>query len=396
MTRWRDAHAGLLAGCGRFDRRVLDQRAGAVTPQPGRQPACGAGGGEVERRRAGRQHRRAERGRRARRPRRRRGRRGRAPAAAGPPAAPPSPGPAHRRSPAHPPHGVREIPRAPGRSAPRHHRQPANRAAPGADSSVTGRPGRSAARAWSSPWTTTAGCRIMLDVQAPRRLKRKLYRSGRRTRAWPNTDDPADAAARLEEALERIAALAGEVAVRRRDPRPPPDGTADAAAVAAAAGRADREAARGARPPARLTAPSRNRKEAAMAQVTVKVNGYTYTVGCEDGQELHLQAMATQVDSRVESIKALGGNSGEVAAAAAGRAADGRRNPRSARRGGRRCAAAAARPAGRAEAKADPGLATAARQAGRPRGRDCSDARASLSTGVRGCPVRQAIHPQGR
>ena len=29
-----------------------------------------------------------------------------------------------------------------------------------------------------------------------------------------------------------------------------------------------------------------------MAQVTVKVNGYTYTVGCEDGQEAHLQAMA--------------------------------------------------------------------------------------------------------
>jgi cell division protein ZapA len=49
-----------------------------------------------------------------------------------------------------------------------------------------------------------------------------------------------------------------------------------------------------------------------MAQVTVKVNGYAYTVGCEDGQEAHLQAMATQVDSRVESIKGLGGNSGEV------------------------------------------------------------------------------------
>ena len=48
-----------------------------------------------------------------------------------------------------------------------------------------------------------------------------------------------------------------------------------------------------------------------MAQVTVKVNGYTYTVGCEDGQEGHLQAMAAQVDRRVESIKALGGSSGE-------------------------------------------------------------------------------------
>jgi cell division protein ZapA len=49
-----------------------------------------------------------------------------------------------------------------------------------------------------------------------------------------------------------------------------------------------------------------------MAQVTVKINGYAYTVGCEDGQEAHLQAMAEQVDTRVDSIKALGGNSGEA------------------------------------------------------------------------------------
>jgi cell division protein ZapA len=49
-----------------------------------------------------------------------------------------------------------------------------------------------------------------------------------------------------------------------------------------------------------------------MAQVTVKINGYSYTVGCEDGQEGHLTAMAAQVDSRIESIKALGGNSGEA------------------------------------------------------------------------------------
>ncbi|MEJ1979269.1 MAG: cell division protein ZapA [Acetobacteraceae bacterium] len=48
-----------------------------------------------------------------------------------------------------------------------------------------------------------------------------------------------------------------------------------------------------------------------MAQVTVKINGYAYTVGCEDGQEQHLQGMAQQVESRIESIKALGGPSGE-------------------------------------------------------------------------------------
>ena len=49
-----------------------------------------------------------------------------------------------------------------------------------------------------------------------------------------------------------------------------------------------------------------------MAQVTVRINGYAYTVGCEDGQEPHLQAMAEEVDHRVDSIKALGGQSGEA------------------------------------------------------------------------------------
>lgn len=48
-----------------------------------------------------------------------------------------------------------------------------------------------------------------------------------------------------------------------------------------------------------------------MAQVTVKINGYAYTVGCEDGQETHLLAMAAQVEGRIDSIKALGSNSGE-------------------------------------------------------------------------------------
>jgi cell division protein ZapA (FtsZ GTPase activity inhibitor) len=31
-----------------------------------------------------------------------------------------------------------------------------------------------------------------------------------------------------------------------------------------------------------------------MAQVTVKINGFAYPVGCEDGQEAHLQAMASR------------------------------------------------------------------------------------------------------
>jgi cell division protein ZapA len=49
-----------------------------------------------------------------------------------------------------------------------------------------------------------------------------------------------------------------------------------------------------------------------MAQVTVRINGYAYTVGCEDGQEAHLQAMAQQVDERIERIKAVAGPSGEA------------------------------------------------------------------------------------
>lgn len=49
-----------------------------------------------------------------------------------------------------------------------------------------------------------------------------------------------------------------------------------------------------------------------MPQVTVKINGYSYTVGCEEGQELHLGSMAHEVENRIDSIKALGGQSGEA------------------------------------------------------------------------------------
>jgi len=49
-----------------------------------------------------------------------------------------------------------------------------------------------------------------------------------------------------------------------------------------------------------------------VAQVTVKINGYSYTVGCEDGQEQHLANMAGEVENRIDSIKALGGQSGEA------------------------------------------------------------------------------------
>jgi len=49
-----------------------------------------------------------------------------------------------------------------------------------------------------------------------------------------------------------------------------------------------------------------------VAQLTIKINGYAYTVGCDDGQERHLMQMAADVESRIDSIKALGGQSGEA------------------------------------------------------------------------------------
>ena len=49
-----------------------------------------------------------------------------------------------------------------------------------------------------------------------------------------------------------------------------------------------------------------------MAQVTLRINGYAYTVGCQDGEEQHLQSMAAEVDRRIETIKASAGPSGEA------------------------------------------------------------------------------------
>ncbi len=49
-----------------------------------------------------------------------------------------------------------------------------------------------------------------------------------------------------------------------------------------------------------------------MAQVTIRINGYAYTLGCEDGQEPHLLNMAAKVEERINSIKALGNQSGEA------------------------------------------------------------------------------------
>jgi len=49
-----------------------------------------------------------------------------------------------------------------------------------------------------------------------------------------------------------------------------------------------------------------------MAQVTLRINGYAYTVGCKDGEEEHLQAMAGEVERRIDTVKAVAGQSGEA------------------------------------------------------------------------------------
>ena len=48
-----------------------------------------------------------------------------------------------------------------------------------------------------------------------------------------------------------------------------------------------------------------------MAQVTLRINGHAYTIGCNDGEEPHLLAMAEEVERRIERAKSLGAHSGE-------------------------------------------------------------------------------------
>ena len=49
-----------------------------------------------------------------------------------------------------------------------------------------------------------------------------------------------------------------------------------------------------------------------MAQVTLRINGFAYTIGCRDGEEQHLAAMGQEVDQRIESVKSSAGQSGEA------------------------------------------------------------------------------------
>ena len=48
-----------------------------------------------------------------------------------------------------------------------------------------------------------------------------------------------------------------------------------------------------------------------MAQVTLRINGYSYTLGCMDGEEQHLEAMAVELGNRIDTVRLAAGPSGE-------------------------------------------------------------------------------------
>jgi cell division protein ZapA len=49
-----------------------------------------------------------------------------------------------------------------------------------------------------------------------------------------------------------------------------------------------------------------------MATVNVEVNGRTYVVGCEDGQEEHVRGLARQFDKQVQEVGQQVGSVGEL------------------------------------------------------------------------------------
>ena len=49
-----------------------------------------------------------------------------------------------------------------------------------------------------------------------------------------------------------------------------------------------------------------------MGQVTVRVNGYGHTIGCKDGEEQHVAALAAQIEEKVKLIRGMGGQFSEA------------------------------------------------------------------------------------
>jgi cell division protein ZapA len=49
-----------------------------------------------------------------------------------------------------------------------------------------------------------------------------------------------------------------------------------------------------------------------VGQVTVRVNGYSHTIGCKDGEEGHVLALAQQIEEKVRLIRGMGGQFSEA------------------------------------------------------------------------------------
>jgi cell division protein ZapA len=49
-----------------------------------------------------------------------------------------------------------------------------------------------------------------------------------------------------------------------------------------------------------------------VGQVTVRVNGYSHTIGCKDGEEGHVLALAQQIEDKVRLIRGMGGQFSEA------------------------------------------------------------------------------------
>jgi cell division protein ZapA len=47
-------------------------------------------------------------------------------------------------------------------------------------------------------------------------------------------------------------------------------------------------------------------------QVTLRINGYAYTLGCQEGEEAHLEAMGAEVARRIDGVRVAAGPSGEA------------------------------------------------------------------------------------
>ena len=63
-----------------------------------------------------------------------------------------------------------------------------------------------------------------------------------------------------------------------------------------------------------------------MAQVTLRINGYAYTLGCQDGEEKHLDAMGAEVGQRIDGVRTAVRTQRRGSDAGDGGAADGRRH----------------------------------------------------------------------